>query len=365
MKKLLTLAIWLSVSASGFAQIPYTIHGKVLPPDEGKKIYLVSLEDGKKLDSTIVKNKAFAFKGTAKAPTFATAYIKFGATSFMPYLLDKVPLVLDLKESKPVVLKGSVDNVELRDFFTQMTPITLEQQRIGNDARKLMNKSGGKLTKAQEDSIDVIWNKAQQRAHDVLVENLNKDIKSYVPIFLIGNYSSLLSTEEKQKYLSMPGEFQKHIMTQSLKQQLSAVKRGAAGTQFTDFTMNDTEGTPHKLSEYIGKGKYVLVDFWASWCGPCRAEMPNVKALYDKYKSKFDIVGISLDNDKKAWLNGISQLGITWHQLSDLKGWQNEGAALYGIRAIPATLLIDPNGKIVAQNLRGDDLSKKLAELLN
>ena len=108
-----------------------------------------------------------------------------------------------------------------------------------------------------------------------------------------------------------------------------------------------------------------MIDFWASWCGPCRKEMPNVKVLYEKYKDKgFDIVGLSLDNDKQAWTGAIRQMDLKWHHLSDLKGWQSVAADTYGINSIPATLLIGPNGKVIAGGLSIKELDDKLSKLL-
>ena len=145
---------------------------------------------------------------------------------------------------------------------------------------------------------------------------------------------------------------------------LEGAKRKSVGATFTDFALPDMQGVEHKLSDYAGRGNYVLVDFWASWCGPCRAEMPLVKSLYEKYHPKgFEIVGISLDNNKDDWMKAVEQLGIAWPQLSDLKAWKSEAARLYDVRAIPATLLIGPDGKIVASGLRGDALRHKLAEI--
>jgi thiol-disulfide isomerase/thioredoxin len=129
--------------------------------------------------------------------------------------------------------------------------------------------------------------------------------------------------------------------------------------------MADMEGNMHKLSEYVGQGKIVLIDFWASWCPPCRKEMPALVELYKKYNKKgFEIVGVSLDKDKDAWVEGVKNMHMEWKQLSDLKFWESEGAALYGVNSIPHTVLVDKDGTILAKNLHGEELNTKLAELI-
>jgi peroxiredoxin len=132
-----------------------------------------------------------------------------------------------------------------------------------------------------------------------------------------------------------------------------------------DFTQADVNGVPVKLSSF--RGKYVLIDFWASWCGPCREENPNVVRVFNKYKEKnFTVLGVSLDKQsgRADWLAAIKSDGLNWTQVSDLKFWNNAAAALYYVSSIPANFLIDPNGKIIAKDLRGDDLDAKLKEVL-
>lgn len=145
----------------------------------------------------------------------------------------------------------------------------------------------------------------------------------------------------------------------------SVLRLHVYGQPFADLTMNDMEGKSVSLSDWAGKGKYVLVDFWASWCAPCRQEMPNVKANYEKYKSKgFEVIGVSFDSRANDWKAAVGQMGLEWPQMSDLKGWESEGAKVYGIKSIPANVLLDGEGKIVGVDLRGEALGQRLEELL-
>ena len=134
---------------------------------------------------------------------------------------------------------------------------------------------------------------------------------------------------------------------------------------YTDISLPGPQGQTVKVSDYVGKNKLVLIDFWASWCGPCIGELPNVVKAYELYHDKgLEIVGVSLDKDKASWLAAIEQTGQKWPQMSDLKGWNCEGAALYGIQSIPANVLINEQGEIVARDLRGDFLLKEVESRL-
>jgi peroxiredoxin len=148
-------------------------------------------------------------------------------------------------------------------------------------------------------------------------------------------------------------------------EQLNKVKTTSIGSLAPDFSENDVNGNPVKLSSF--RGKYVLVDFWASWCGPCREENPNVVKLYQQYKDKnFTVLGVSLDkeNDRNKWLKAIADDHLEWTQVSDLSFWKNAAAKLYGVNAIPQNFLLDPQGRIIGKNLRGADLAQKLAGIL-
>ncbi|MEL6922586.1 MAG: TlpA disulfide reductase family protein [Bacteroidota bacterium] len=175
------------------------------------------------------------------------------------------------------------------------------------------------------------------------------------------NHGSFVAYGER--YLDKYGaEATKQV--ENLKKKVSSLRSLVMGAEAPDFTATTPEGEDMSLSEL--RGKVVMIDFWASWCGPCRRENPNVVALYNKYKSKgFEILGVSLDRSKAPWLKAIETDGLTWHHVSDLKGWKNEVAQMYNVSSIPQTILLNEQGEIIARNLRGEQLAQRLAEIFD
>ncbi|RMG85657.1 MAG: TlpA family protein disulfide reductase [Bacteroidetes bacterium] len=199
-----------------------------------------------------------------------------------------------------------------------------------------------------------------------LLAQIPEDSRTYK--LALGGILAGLQSKNHPNYMYFAKKFiDKYKATDMLscvevQRQMRSVQSNQIGGEAPDFTMKTPDGEDLSLSDL--RGKYVLIDFWASWCGPCRRENPNVVAMYEKYKDKeFEILSVSLDKQKDRWLQAIEKDGLTWRHVSDLKGWQNEAAKTYGVRSIPHTVLVDKEGRIIARNLRGPNLEAKLKEI--
>lgn len=236
---------------------------------------------------------------------------------------------------------------EIRAFSADTTIVSPEREARINE----FNKRGDKLDEEQRALIlDVVKNFKETK---------------FPARFLAGQNAYLFNYNELKDICDPKSGYYNEPQMKLAKRLLEGLESRHPGLQFKELSMQDMDGKTVKLSDWAGKGKYVLVDFWASWCGPCRHEMPNVVNAYAKYKDKnFEIVGVSFDNNKAKWIEAVKQLDMTWPQMSDLKGWKCAATTVYGISSIPSNILLDPQGKIIAIDLRGEDLHKELAEVL-
>ena len=216
-----------------------------------------------------------------------------------------------------------------------------------------------KLPQLRQQAMD-IYDKKTERMWQIVVDNPD----NLIPTTFLRELAYSLEYEELKQICNPAHAYYNDPAMDLPKRLLADIEKKAPGNQFIDMTLADLDGKQRKLSEWCGQGNYVLIDFWASWCGPCRQEMPNVVQNYKKYHSAgFEIVGISFDSKADAWRQAVAQMGMDWPQLSDLKGWKAAAVDTYGIHSIPQSVLVGKDGKIVALNLRGEALGQKLAEL--
>ena len=241
---------------------------------------------------------------------------------------------------------------------------------VGKKIEALMQEYQALPVEKQQDEQYV---QSIQKKYEVFIGEIKEIYKTFilnnpdsqVSMLALGEYAQMASdiSEIEPLFNSLSSAIQDTNEGKAISKQINIGKVTAIGSTAPDFTQNDPKGNPVSLSGF--RGKYLFIDFWASWCGPCRKENPNVVKAYQQYKDKnFEILGVSLDNSSPAWIDAIEKDKLTWPQVSDLKGWKNEVAIQYNIQSIPQNLLLDPNGVIIAKNLRGEELSKALEKHL-
>ncbi|HTD98645.1 MAG TPA: TlpA disulfide reductase family protein [Mucilaginibacter sp.] len=377
MKKLL-FCLMLSLPILAFAQVPkpFNVVGKF--GTLNAKIYLgYQLGSNRVLDSAQAVNGSFEFKGDLIYPSPAIMIVDYkgvGANKLdvgdnsdkLTFYLDKGTITLKSVDS---AYKAQIIGSPINDQYQKLLAINAESSAKTN---QLMTDA----VKSADDKSNTVERQNQLQAKLKAIQaNYHAALKNFI-LTNPNSYLSLLSlsslggpspdpNEIEPLLNGLSKEIRETETARTLKNALENLKATAIGAMAPDFEQTDTLNRPVRLSSF--KGKYVLLDFWASWCVPCRQENPNVVKAYNRFKDKnFTIIGISLDkrDGAFAWMNAIRQDHLNWTQLSDLKFWNNAVAQLYFVQGIPKNFLIDPSGKIIAQDLRGDDLEAKLEEVL-
>ncbi|MEO6852170.1 MAG: TlpA disulfide reductase family protein [Mucilaginibacter sp.] len=377
MKKLL-FSLFLLLPLLGLAQVPQPFNvvgqfGKL-----NAKIYMgYQLGSNKILDSAQSVNGSFAFKGDLINPSAAILVIDFkglgadkldmgdGADKLIFYL-DKGTITLTSPDSAyKAQIKGSPINDQYKKLIAIQDEASNKTNQMMMDEVKAVTDSSSK-TKHQN-QIQAKLKVIQTDYHNALKAFIVANPDSYLSLLALGTLGGPTPDPVEMEPIlnGLSKNLQESESARTLRNQLEALKATAIGAMAPDFEQMDTLGHAVRLSSF--RGKYVLLDFWASWCGPCRQENPNVVKVYNQFKNKnFTIVGISLDRPGGGfdWMNAIRRDHLDWTQLTDLKFWNNAVAQLYFVQAIPKNFLIDPQGKIIAQDLRGDDLEAKLQQVL-
>lgn len=343
----------------------FVLTGKIQGLDSGTLLFVHRAGDDKVYDTVAITKGAFELKGKiTEGMTAYNCFVEGKDDDRLELLLANGTITLAAKADslEHAVITGSKPQADYDLLKEKTKAADAGMDRIAAEEKAADEKG---TLKEVEDSLDKIYMAFDSVKQVQIAEFAKANPKSLAAAYAV---SRSLLIEPKVEilepiYAAFDSTVQQSKFGKTINESIVAIRKTAIGQEAPEFTMNDLEGKPVTLSST--RGKIVLVDFWASWCGPCRRENPNVVKAYAKFHPKgLEILGVSLDKDKDKWLEAIQKDKLTWNHVSDLKGWGNQAAKTYGIRAIPANVLLDKDGKILAKNLRGEDLVKKLAEVV-
>ncbi|MFC2097574.1 redoxin domain-containing protein [Bacteroidota bacterium] len=366
MKKHLLLIVSVLLLVSCSQQPIFTINGTIEGAEEGKILLQKRDKAGYVvMDSVDIIGGAFTITGSLEYPEMV--YLsRIGERGRMMFFLENSEITINTYADSlhKGTVTGSIANDEYNGYQDALSEIGKEMSELNKPYREAMEEGDEETIKEIMDKVDVIRAKQKQYQFDFIREDPTSYVGAFVLQSLAGNIEDVVEFEELANNFDSSLDSVSYI--KDTKEKIEVAKKTAIGQPAPDFTMNDPEGNPISLSSL--QGNYLLVDFWAAWCGPCRRENPNVVEAYKKYHDKgFDILGVSFDRpgEKDKWVQAIEDDGLTWYHISELKYWDNTARYLYGINGIPANVLLDADGIIIAKNLRGEKLHEKLAELLD
>lgn len=373
MKKIFALAsamLMLAMSACA-DKTGYVVTGSAEGTVDGDTVYICDMQGFFAIvptDTAVVKNGKFEFHGDFEGaairflvPTHKGTAEGLGMADFV---LENANINIQTflqKSGKQPVIESDGKNAAIYKDYEALDKKWNDQINPYWDIVREKKGTEAEIAKAQAE-MDKLGERRDAEEYAFLKNNIPSGISDMLMAYNWSKYTD----EQKAELMALFAEKGPEMPNyKKFVAQKKAEESTGIGSQYTDIVMQTPEGKTIKVSDYVSKNKYTLIDFWASWCGPCLREMPNVVKAYTNYHDKgLEIVGVSLDNKKDAWVNAIKKQNMPWPHMSDLKGWECAGAAAYNVKAIPANVLISQDGKIIAKDLREEALQEKLAELL-